>query len=267
MENNRSNLVVLDNRIVESVCEFSLVEKKVIYILLSEIRKGYKTSVNELDVSNLSLEDIRKGIRIDGEVLSQDFWYKLSTKEFAESVKIPSNNARKELQSIVESLRTKFVKIDFGEGIGYVKVNWVSSVMFDAKEDCIGIKWNKDILPLICDLKEYFVRLKVKEVLLLKSTYSWKLHEVLKLLRGIQDFKKNIVVPIDELKNLLNVPNSLQEYKYFKSKILNPAILELNAKKLYTGLYFREIKSNRRVIGLEWEWKTLEEIEKLKEKL
>jgi plasmid replication initiation protein len=263
IESSKGNLVALDNRIVESICNFSLVEKRVVYLLLSQINKGYQKKYSEEEVifnKMLTPGDILTGQRVAGEILDSDFWYKISVKEFAEGVGIPSNNARKELHSVAESLRTKFVKIDFGSNVGYVKVNWVSSIMFDAKEDCIGIKWNKDIIPLICDLKEYFIRLRVKEVLLLKSTYSWKLHEILKLLRGMQDFNKDVVIPIEELKRLLNVPEGFQAYKYFKSKVLTPAVKELNAKKVYTQLAFREIKSGKSVVRLEWSWLTIKEI-------
>lgn len=262
---SKGNLVALDNRIVESICNFSLVEKRVVYLLLSQLSKGYMTAYKEEEVifnKMLTPEDVRIGQRVVGEILDSDFWYKISVKEFSELVGVRSDNARTELQSVVESLRSKFVKIDYGEDIGYVKVNWVSSIMFDAKEDCIGIKWNKDIIPLICDLKEYFIKLKIKEVLLLKSTYSWKLHEILKLLRGMQDFKKNVVIDVEELKRLLNVPEGFQEYKYFKSKVLSPAVKELNDKKVYVQLIFKEIKSGRRIVKLEWNWVTLTTIKK-----
>jgi plasmid replication initiation protein len=266
MENiKRSKLVVLDNRIVDSICPLKITEKRVLYLLLSKISNGYRKSLSKKEIfsdKNIAPEDVIIGKRVEGEVLSSEYWYRLSVREFSEVTQVRLDNARTELQDVVESLRTKYVKIDYGSGMGYVKVNWVSAIMFDVKDDCIGIKWNTDILPFICDLEEYFVKLKLQELLLLKSTYSWKLHEVLKLLRGMQDFNKAVVIPVDELKRLLNVPDGFQAYKYFKSKVLTPAVKELNNKKVYTQLIFREIKSGKSVVRLEWSWLTIKEIEK-----
>lgn len=250
-----NNLVALDNRVVESLCPLSLNEKRLVYLLLGRVKNSYKEGLSEEEVlkKETTAEEVRLGHWVVGETLSSEGWYSLSVREFAEATGVRLDNARNELEEVTESLRTKAVHINFGEE-GYVKVNWVSSIRFDVKTDSIGVRWNSDIIPLVCNLTEYFVKLRLKEVLLLKSTYSWKLHEILVMLRGVQDYKKDVVVGVEELKKMLGVPKGLQEYKYFKGKILNMAVKELNEKGVRKGLTFKEEKEGRWVRRLVWRW-------------
>lgn len=251
-----NNLVALDNRIVENLCPLSLNEKRLVYLLLGRVKNSYKEglSMEEVLKKETTPEEVKEGKWVVGDMLSSEDWYSITVREFAEALDLEMFNARNELEAVAESLRTKAVHINFGEDVGYVKVNWVSSIRFDVKRDCISVRWNSDIIPLVCNLTEYFVKLRLREVLLLRSTYSWKLHEVLVMLRGTQDYKKKVVVEVEELKKMLGVPKGLQEYKYFKSKILNMAVKELNEKGVRKGLWFKEVKEGRRVVGLEWSW-------------
>lgn len=251
-----NNLVALDNRIVENLCPLSLNEKRLVYLLLGRVKNSYSESYKKHELHNpmLTPEEVRNGRWLEGDILSSEDWYSLSVRDFAEALGIEMFNARNELETVTESLRTKAVYINFGDEVGYVKVNWVSSIRFDVKTDSIGVRWNSDIIPLICNLTEYFVKLRLKEVLLLRSTYSWKLHEILVMLRGVQDYKKDVVVEVEELKRMLGVPKGLQEYKYFKGKILNMAVKELNEKGVRKGLEFKEEKEGRWVKRLVWRW-------------
>lgn len=252
-----NNLVALDNRIVENLCPLSLNEKRLVYLLLGRVKNSYKEglSMEEVLSKEVTPEEVKAGRWVVGETLSPEGWYSITVRDFAEATGVRLDNARNELEEVAESLRTKAVYINFGEDVGYVKVNWVSSIRFDVKGDCIGVRWNSDIIPLVCNLTEYFVKLRLKEVLLLRSTYSWKLHEVLVMLRGVQDYRKDVVVGVEDLKKMLGVPKGLQEYKYFKGKILNMAVKELNEKGVRKGLEFREVKEGRWVRKLVWSWK------------
>lgn len=252
-----NNLVALDNRIVENLCPLSLNEKRLIYLLLGRVKNSYKGgfTIDEVLSNDITLEEVKSGKWVIGETLSNEGWYSITVRDFSEAIGIEMFNARNELEEVAESLRTKAVYVNFGEDVGYVKVNWVSSIRFDVKGDCIGVRWNPDIIPLVCNLTEYFIKLRLKEVLLLRSTYSWKLHEILVMLRGVQDYRKDVVVEVEELKRMLGVPKGLQEYKYFKGKILNKAVQELNEKGVRKGLEFKEVKEGRWVRKLVWRWK------------
>ena len=251
-----NNLVALDNRIIESLCPLSLNEKRLVYLLLGRVKNSYSESYKGYELQNplLTLEEVKKGRRIIGDILSSDGWYGISVRDYSEATGVRLDNARSELEDVAKSLRTKAVHINFGADIGYLEVNWVSSIRFDVKTDSIGVMWNAAIIPLVCNLTEYFTRLRLREVLLLRSTYSWKLHEVLTMLRGIQNYKEDVVVDVEELKKMLGVPKGMQEYKYFKGKILNMAVKELNEKGVRKGLGFREVKEGRWVRRLVWRW-------------
>jgi len=252
-----NNVVVLDNKIIESLCPLSLVEKRVIYLLLGNIGNSYFRSYTEEEISNPSVtpEDVKKGVFVTGESISSELWYRLSVREYTDSTNVRIDNAREELKSIIESLRTKYILFTLKDSESFIKVNWVSSVMFDAKEDCIGIRWNSDVIPYISNLTTYFTKLRLKEVLLLRSTYSWKLHEILTLLRGTQDYRyKEVSIDIEELKRMLGVPTGLQEYRYFKFKILNHAVNELISKGVRLNLRFKEVKRGRKVVRLLFCW-------------
>ena len=255
VESSNKNVVVLDNRVVDSVCTFSLVEKRLVYILLSRVKSSYFKAPTQKMLLDKSVtpEDIKNGVLCEGQHLDSTIWYNLSVRDYAEHCGISLDNARTELQTTVENLRTRYVTVDYGNK-GWLKVNWVSSIKYDRELDAVGVKWNSDIIPFLCNLTAYFTRIKLKEVLLLRSTYSWKLHEILIMRRGTQDYKNKVEITVTDLKKLLDVPPGLQAYKYFKSKILNPAVKELREKKVREFLEFEEVKAGKWVHKLIWSW-------------
>jgi plasmid replication initiation protein len=67
-------------------------------------------------------------------------------------------------------------------------------------------------------------------------------------------YKKGVKFGVEELQELLNVPESRKEYKFFKSKVIKVAVKELTEKKVMPALDYKETKAGKRIVSIEFAW-------------
>jgi plasmid replication initiation protein len=248
MENN---VVVLDNRILFAVCPLQLTEKRLLYILISQIRPDRLVNPELSTVYNTENIDIAR-VQVSGDTITNDDWYKLTVKEYATLCNLDMSTAKKELVQLLKSLRTKSIKLKEPDG-SFIEYNWLSGIAYNAETDTIAVKWNSDIVPFITHLREYFTTFKLDTVLSIPSVYTWKLYEVIKCRKGENRYI-NAAFSVDELIDLLDVTEGWRQYKHFKLRILKPALLYMQESKLYPKITMIEKrgKGSKKVVGLEF---------------
>lgn len=128
---------------------------------------------------------------------------------------------------------------------GWAKCNVFSHVEFDGKAGLIRARFDPALKPHYLNLKSHFTEYALMEFLLLPSTYSQRLFEVLKSWDGIPE----AVLTLAELFTMLDVPQTLQRYPDFRRKVLEKAHKDITGK---TGLRYawEPIKQGRAVSAI-----------------
>jgi plasmid replication initiation protein len=256
MSNKPSNIVSIDNKLAQASYSLSLTEQRLLYILLSKIKPSYfrketKQEVEDKVFSNKGV--LKEDLLIKGDMIDCTTLFQLSVKEYATFCEVDMKDAREALIEAATHLLNRKVHLKKEDG-SLLSFNWLQGIEYEASSDTISLRWSYYILPYIQNLTSYFTKLRLNELLGLRSTYSWKLYQLLLSKRGENIHKKSVEISYEDILFILAVPESCKEFKVFNSKILQRSMGELVKQKLFEGLVVEKILNCRRVIGLKFSW-------------
>ena len=118
------------------------------------------------------------------------------------------------------------------------------------KDGTIIGEFHKDLMPFFLIAKEKFTKMRLKEYMLLPSIYSQCIFSFLKS----WDDKKEIVIKVSELHELLDTPPSFRKDFYeFKRRVLDKAYKDIN-EKTTLGFEFEAIKTGRTVSEIKFKF-------------
>lgn len=115
------------------------------------------------------------------------------------------------------------------------------------KNSYIKLSFHPAMKPYLLELQSRFMTYDISNVMKLPSPYSIRLYELAKQYVRIG----RRVVPLDELKRILDVENKYSKYAHFKQKVLRKAMTDIS-KYTDIDLDFTEVKEGRRVARLEF---------------
>ena len=223
-----------DNRITMARYELSLIEKRVMYFVLKEIRKQFVLS--------------ESGQRD----LFDDLVVKMESSKLTKEV-YSDNPAR--VKQALKSLRLRSFEFDNGEPEDSTKHHWFEVGFINWAE------WNKDggsvdvqisskILPFYVELTSQYTEYSLVVAMSLKSKWSQRMYELCAQWRSAGGFQVSIV----ELREMFKLENEYDRYGSFKKFVLDVAQKELKAlyDKGECDLYFNysEKKEGRSVVAL-----------------
>lgn len=217
------SLVVKANSLIEAKYKFSLWEMRVFTRMISLINKDD----NQFSLCKIYIKDL-----ID---------YFGST----------SNNDYDIIKKIPKSLAKKQVDVPYFTKEG--EKRWITLNLFPTvtspdnnskyKEGSyIELKFNEDLKPMLLELKKLFNKYDIRNIIPLRSVFSFRIFELLKQYENIG--KREIGV--QELKEMLGIEDKYSLYANFKRKVILQAQkdLEQNCDIKFT---FKEKKKNRKV--------------------
>ena len=227
----------VSNTILNSCWELSMVERSIIMLALGNMRSSLPANSNTL--------------------------YELDIKDYATLRKISTQDAYETLKENSNKLFERHISIKNHPGIkGTYKFRWINGINFIAEEHKIRIQWSQHILEFISELRAgNFTQLPLSEYIPMEGKYTTRLWDML-----VQERWKGCIgvkrVDIDELIENWCIPESCRALKVLKSKILKPAIKELELKGLALILLKDGRKDRKFVKELIFEYK-LEKADKL----
>ena len=205
----KNSIVTQSNDLIKSTQSFTLVERRLIYHILSKI--------NPLDKNPTNIFTLRVA----------DFG-----DSFPQMNKSLIYNQLKEAVDKLLHQRT----IQHLTDRGTTKVfNVLQEYEYKDKEGFLSIKFSDSMMPLIYNLKTYtsiiFDNLKK-----LDTVYSLRMYELMLMI-----YKKNLanynfgnkdirVIEVDDLRFFLNCLNSYSSFKLFKIRVIEPALKEITKK-------------------------------------
>ena len=129
---------------------------------------------------------------------------------------------------------------------GWAKCNVFSWCEYDSKASCIRARFDPGLKEHYLNLQSHFTQYSLMEFLMLPSTYSQRLFEVLKSWSSLPES----VISLADLFEMLDVPVSLRaNFKDFRRRVLEKAHKDITSQ---TGLRYQweAIKQGRAVAAI-----------------
>jgi plasmid replication initiation protein len=170
--------------------------------------------------------------------------YVFKIKDFSKLLGI--ENRYREVALLTKNLMKKVFEIK--EGNSLKQMAWLCGATYKIGEGTVILKFSPDLKPYLLQLKTFYTKYKLKNVLSLKSKYSIRMYEILKC----NAFKKQVIISLQELKNMLGAnANYFNSFKDFKKRVLLQAQREINS---ITDLSFEfeEIRTSRKITDIKF---------------
>ena len=227
----KTELVVKDNALINASYNLEVTEQRL--ILLSIIRA-----------------------RETGQGISSDSKLEIHASDYASRFDVTKEAAYNALKNAVNNLferKFSFKEIhkDTNKEI-VVKSRWVSRIAYVDDLATLEVTFAPDVVPLITRLEKHFTSYQLKQVAQLTSKYAIRLYEFLIAWR---DVGKTPVISLSEFREKLGLDiNEYQKMVNFKSRVLEPAIKQINE---LTDIHvkYEQYKTGRSISGLSFTFK------------
>lgn len=215
-------MVVQSNRLIEARYRLTVEEQKIIKILISQIHRD-----------------------------DTDFQvYTFRVTELGDILGITHKQQYAVLNRVTDRLLTRILKFYNPETKELLKTTWLSSARYKEKQGTISFRFDPELKPLLLQLKSYFTRYELEQVMQFKGQYAIRFFEFRKSFLGRG--KNEVVFSLGELWEVLGLEEDEYEiFRNFKNRVLEPARLELLEK---TGKSFtwEPVKQGRggKIVGV-----------------
>jgi plasmid replication initiation protein len=195
-------LVVSSNDLIHAKYTFTLWQKRVFTYMISQI----------------NMEDT--------DFLVQ----RMYVKELMDFFKVKNKDDYNVIQRIPEQLYEMSMKMPYTSEKGHKRWREIRILsQFTRPEDkepdnaYIELKFNDDLKPHLLELKRLFSQYDIRNIIHLRSVYSFKLYELIKS----NEYLGKWEISLSDLKEMLDVEDKYKHYGSFKLKILNQAQKDL----------------------------------------
>lgn len=217
LQNTNSNWVYQSNKLIEASYTLTVMEQKLIRLLASMIKKDD--------------DDFKE--------------YEFKTKDLIKILNTSDSRFYRDIDNITDLIMQRIIKIKDINTKEFEKYHWVDICKY--KNGILKLKINKELKPFYLSL-DWYTKYQLKNIMQFKSTYSFRLYELLKQYESLG----NRLITIDDLRLALDIDKKqYPKYANLKQKVISKAIEEVNK---YTDLYvnsdFKEIKDGRKVTSI-----------------
>ena len=227
----KNDLVVKDNALINASYNLEVTEQRL--ILLSIIRA-----------------------RETGQGISSDSKLQIHASDYASRFDVTKEAAYNALKNAVNNLferKFSFKEIhkDTNKEI-VVKSRWVSRIAYIDDLATLEVTFAPDVVPLITRLEKHFTSYQLKQVAQLTSKYAIRLYEFLIAWRNVG---KTPVISLSDFREKLGLEiNEYQKMVNFKSRVLEPAIKQINE---LTDIHvkYEQYKTGRSISALSFTFK------------
>ncbi len=213
IDNNIDKLVVKHNKLVEFKGRMTVNELKLFSLIVASIRESQDNQFKEYKIDTTVLKQTTKDKNFYNYIC--DIAFKLEEKRI-----------------IVERINDRDEKIR-------TSIRLINKPRIVENSKYLGFYIDKDLIPYIIDLKREFTRYQIENILMLKSSYSVRVYELLKQYQSIGKREFNI----DNLRSYLGIEeNEYTRFTNFESRVVKIAEREINE---YTDLNISYIKNKK----------------------
>lgn len=216
------NSVTKSNFLARSSHEFSLVDKRVMEMMISKLNP-------------IGMElNIYRTVEIT-----------LHASEYAKASSVPSNVAYRDLKNSIKSLLHTVITTE--ENKHQVMRPLMFSAKYQESEGYIIASFHPEFLPHLIGLREQFTKYALADVLKFKSEYTWRVYE---MCMSVKNSKKGVFgISVDDFRERLAMPTG---YVWSNvDRIIKKAQLEIKTKTKYE-LDVTYKKTSRKITWIEF---------------
>ena len=223
MDISKEKLVVVKhNDLIKSAYRLSLIESRIVLSCIAQVDS--KGTLSHLDKFSISVDDIKDLLDAEGE-----------------------QNMYANLKAALVRLSERWITfLEPSSRSGERSTRWVHSVDYVPQSGSIDLFFAPFIIPFLSEIKGNFTQYKVENVLNMKSSYGIRLYEILK-----SSMKNDVILPVQWLRDTLELPESYQRVGHLKERVLDPAIIEINKHTDMTASY-TQVKRGRSISGFKF---------------
>lgn len=206
------------NAITDARYEMSVLEKQIVYMLLSLIKKEQRQE--QQLTYKIHIKDIEKHSQ---KTITNYQVLREATKKLIGRVYEIWHKDQKQRNVLLQAALLSSAK--YVEGTGSIEMTI-----------------NNEIQPYLMDLAKGFTAYSLDYVLSLRSSYSQRIYELLSRFKDLGSWR----IKVDEFRYILKIENKYTGYGMFKQKVIDIAQKEL-AEKTDISFTIKEVKKGRKV--------------------
>jgi len=203
MNNNKNELVVKSNRLIEASYRLTLAEQRIILLSIIEARR------TETGLTSESILEIRAA-------------------DYAEMFGITVDQAYEQLKEAGQTLFLRYVVLyDKNQKTGRedkTTVRWVSAVKYMDGNASICIQFAQQMVPYISRLEKEFTLYKLEKVANMSSAYAIRLYELL-IQWGSVGYRE---IELSLFREMLMVVDEYKAIKDLKKRVIDVALSQIN---------------------------------------
>lgn len=212
------------------------------------IEASYRLSVVEQRVILACIDQVRRD-----EAVTDAVMYSVNAHDYAKVCNTSVKNAYRDLKKASINLMKRMVWITHTpEGAKRSKTLvtlWAQAVEYSDNKAEINLRFTKDILPYLTNIKSHFTRYALSDIARMDSAHAIRLYE---LLVERLDFGER-TVDIDWLRHALQLGDKYSLVRDFKKRVIIPAVKQINE---HSPLHveWEQIKEGRRIAQLRFKF-------------
>ena len=183
----------------------------------------------------------------------------LRATDYAKAFGVSLKHAYKHLSDATDALLNRVILIKGDEEV--IKLNLTSGAVYRESEGMVTVVFGPLVTPHLLGLKKKFAKYPLKSAVNFKSSYSWRIYELLvswakdpKLTGGI--LAGWFTLEVDELREMIGIPASYR-WSDLKRKALDVATEELK-NKAQIVMEIEQIKTGRKITHLKFTFAQLD---------
>lgn len=222
--NNKNELVVKSNRLIEASYRLTLAEQRIILFSITEARRTQRG-------------------------LNADDFLTIQAADYAEMFNVPVKQAYEQIKEAGRTLfRRYLVLYDIHPESGkdrMTELRWISKASYIDGAGAIQIRFEPDIIPYITRLEAEFTRYKLEKVARMSSAYAIRLYELLMQWGSVGQRE----IELEWLKKALMVDKDYKALCDFKKRVIDVALSQINEYSDLNASYSQR-KTGRNVTHL-----------------
>lgn len=202
---------------------------------VSDLRLGWVVKANELILRsryNLPLQQQKIVLFLISQVkpYDDDFkTYEFSIADFCRVCGMDETSGKnyQDIKTAIKEIADRSVWIETEDGTETL-VRWIAKPYINKKSGTIRIRIDSDMKPYLLHQKKNFTKYEILWTLKFRSKYSPRLYELMKTVHYQELYTYQKSFTLDELRRLLGA-ETYTTYQTLKTRVLNPAMAEVNA--------------------------------------
>lgn len=219
-EDQKNELIVQHNHLIEARYHLTLQEKRLMCWLASQVKQ--------------TDEDFKE--------------HELPIKEFAELIDVKGDHLYKTLDTITHKLMQKIITIRSLKKKGFAKAALLGGVEYYEGQGIIKLSFHPYLKPYMLQLKDRFTQISLGDVMGLKSVHAMRIYEILKQYESIG----NREISLSDLRDYCGIEEG--QYKNFND--LKRFLLQISQKEINNKtdilIGYEEIKTSRKVTSIKF---------------